>query len=154
MVLSLSLTGVIFMQIEQRKLDAFNILSLPAKGSIWFIKERVWAAMDHFVPKRKGHPGLVFARKHYTSLLDTVPVMIGTSKDDHGFQVSHVFGDFSKKKYTYFSVIRPCATSNPLVVQRFTGLDPDIQRNHYKASLDADEMQKLDDYLRSKGIHI
>lgn len=148
------------MKIEQRKLDAFNLLSLPPKGSIWIIKESVWAAMDRFVPQRKRHPGLVFAKKHYASLYDTVPVMIGTSKNYCGLQVARVFGDSSQKKYTYFSVIRPCVANavedslNPFIVQSFTGLDPDIKRNQEKPSLDADEMQKLDDYLESKGIHI
>lgn len=148
------------MQIEQRFLDAFNTLSAPRKGSIWFINESVWATMNLFVPKRKGHPGLVFAGKHYTSLHDTVPVLVGTSKNNSGFQVSRVFGDASNKKHTYFSAIRPCSaismpdSSPAFAVQGFTGFNPDIQRNQHKPSLDEDEMRKLDEYLEKKGLHI
>ena len=153
------------MLFSQRLLHAINELALASKGSLWFIKEAIWRdIIPNYVVKRKAHPGLVFANKRYSSLIDTVPIMIGSSTDcsyNRGFPVQDVMPRSPRKiKMTFFTAIRPCAapmketSQNRLTINDFTGHNPNVSRNLDKSSLDAEEMRRLDDYLLGKGLHI
>ena len=150
------------MEKSERLLNAINCFELISKGSLWIVDEKIWdSAIDGFIPKRKGHPGLVFALKRYKSLEDTVPMMIGSSrKVGYSLCVKNVFDDKSEKKETFFTAIRPKpisvddAPSSGLVANRFAGKHTGISRNPYKSLLDADEMAELDKYLLRKGVRL
>ena len=140
------------------------MLGLASKGALWNIKDFVWKdVIEGFVVKRKGHPGLVWSDKTYKSLLDTVPVMIGSSSHHRkAFRVERVFPpDKSEKEYTYFRTFRPCmlpaATEDghgSFAVKNFKGDADGITRNHHKPSLNSEEMKELDKYIQAKGLKI
>lgn len=148
------------MKPEERLLCAINALKVAPKGSLWFVKESVWKEV---IPNydqnstRKAHAGLIFADKKYTSLHDTVNIMIGTSSpwgSQKGFRVDGVVLN-SPKRYTYFRIIRPQFVETcPLGVQEFTGNSENIQRNLEKPSLNEKEIRSLNDYLWRKGVHL
>ena len=146
---------------DQRLLNAINELVLAPKGSLWFIRENIWAEMiPDYIIKRKAHPALVFANKKYNSLKDTVPVMLGSSRDlkyRRGFQVRDVM-PLSTKKTTYFTAIRPClvrpVADGGMTIENFTGGNPSVKRNFAKPNLEPDEMERLDGYLRNRGLSL
>ena len=145
----------------ERLLNAINELALAPKGSLWFIKESIWAeTIPEYIIKRKAHPALVFANKRYKSLKDTVPILFGSSRNldyRRGFQVRNVMPPPSKRT-TYFTAIRPCkvrpAADGGLSIDKFTGGNPDVNRNFVKPNLEADEMERLDSYLKNRGLNI
>ena len=146
---------------DQRLLNAINELVLAPKGSLWFIQENLWAEMiPEYIIKRKAHPALVFANKRYNSLRDTVPVMLGSSRElkyRQGFQVQDVMPQ-STKKTTYFTAIRPCkvrpVADGGVTIEKFTGGNQSVRRNLAKPNLDTDEMESLDGYLRNRGLSL
>lgn len=146
------------MDASQRLLDAINTLNPASRGTLWLVKDEVWKQIiPRFVCKRKGHPGLSLGRKEkYRSLLDTVPMMIGTSKNHDGLRIDNAMPISSRKSCsTYFSILRPLmivGKEEPFAVKNFTGHSEFIQKNHDKPRLDADEMFRLEAYLFGKGI--
>ena len=144
------------MEHQERILNAINELALGAKGSLWLIKDTAWERVIHgFVRKRQSHPAMIFANRHYESLNDTVPLMIGSSRKGCGLRLKAAMpGSHPGKPYTYFSVVRPCPTvsADAMAIKRFTGLDPEVERNHQKPYIEDDEFYKLDCYLASKGV--
>ena len=146
------------MEDSQRLLEAINELNPAARGTLWFVKDEAWKQIiPFFVIKRKAHPGLAIGRKEkFRSLMDTVPMMIGTSQNHNGLRIDDVMPQSpSKQCHTYFSVIRPLmpiGKEDPLSVKNFTGYDDLIQKNYEKPRLNADEMFRLDAFLFAKGI--
>lgn len=147
------------MEYEERKLKAINELMLIAKGSLWFIKDSIWQqTIKDFVKQRVGHVGLVYKNMSFSSLNDTVPVLIGTSFGS-GLKLRPVLPRYRKKRaHTVFSIIRPISTipenTPPLAVDKFTGYDPNIKVNEQKPFIDEDEYSKLDQYLAQKGLNV
>ena len=146
------------MEDSQRLIDAINALDIAARGTLWFVKDTIWEQIIlNFIRKRRAHPGLAIGRKKkFRSLLDTVPMMIGTSRNNKGLRIDDVMPlSPSKRRHTYFSVIRPLmpiGKEDPLAVKNFIGNDELIQRNYEKPRLNADEMSRLDAYLFARGI--
>ena len=69
------------MDIESRMLAAINEFRLAERGTLWIIKDTAWEkAISDFERKRAGHPGLSISTKTFKSLVDTVPMMIGSNK--------------------------------------------------------------------------
>ena len=142
------------MNLEERFLTLVNEMELAQRGSLWMIHDNVWEqAVQDFVRKRKGHPGLAIGTRNYRSLQDTVPLMIGNRKKHGGFRVE---GVGANGLATYFHRIRPKAVQaggeSPVAIQEFDGGNPDITRNKFKPSLDAEELRALNQYLATKGV--
>ncbi len=144
---------------ESRLLAAINELRLAERGTLWIVKDTVWEkAISDFVRKRKGHPGLSISTKTYKSLVDTVPMMIGSSKYSRGsFYVEGVMPNSQiKEKFTFFSAIRPCPISpgdkSPFAIDDFRGYSEEIKRNDDKPRLNDEEMNDLNHYLNGRGI--
>ena len=147
------------MEYESRLLEAINKLSLAERGTLWNVKDNVWErAIEDFECKRISHPGLSISRKRYTSLFDTVPMMIGTSKyKPGGFWVENVMPNAKvKKTLTFFNVIRPrpipADEVPPMTIEAFMGNNDDVKRNTDKSRLNQEEMVRLDCYLHNRGI--
>ena len=147
------------MDFESRLLAAINKLRLAARGTLWIVKDSIWErAISDFVRKRKGHPGLSISTKTYKSLVDTVPMMIGSSKYSRGsFYVEGVMPNSQiKEKFTFFSAIRPrpiaTADTPPFAIDDFRGYCEEIKRNDDKPRLNDAEMNDLNHYLNGKGI--
>lgn len=98
---------------DERRFQALDFLFDYSKGTLWRVKDRVWKeVIPNFVVKRKEHPGLSIGRKRVSSIYDTIPMLIGTSKKsgkpDEIFFIKNFYNDPNKKdKLTYFNVLRP-----------------------------------------------
>lgn len=138
------------MDIEQRMLKALEFLFDFSLGSLWVVNDTLWArSISYFVHKRKNHPGLCLGKRMFCSLQDTMPMLIGTSRNSGGFMVK----GFSKKngdEYETFFKIRPI----PIPVAGIIGEKPEICPNTYKPHLDPEEMVELQKYLQGKGLDL
>ena len=144
---------------ESRLLAAINELRLAERGTLWIIKDTAWEkAISGFKRKRKGHPGLSISTKTYKSLVDTVPMMIGSSRYSGGsFVVQDVMSSaHSKEKLTFFNVIRPrpleASENQPFAIDDFRGYSEEVTRNEDKPRLNDEEMADLNSYLNGKGV--
>ena len=146
------------MDFSQRLLEAINELNPAARGTLWFVNDVAWEqVIPCFIRKRKGHPGLaVGCKKVYHSLNDTVPMMIGTSKNHGGLRIDDAMPHpSSQKRHTFFSYIRPLmpiGREDPLAVKNFIGQSDLIHKNHDKPRLTDEEMFRLEAYLYAKGV--
>ena len=144
---------------ESRLLAAINEMRLAERGTLWIVKDSVWEkAIEGFVRKRKGHPGLSISTKTYKSLVDTVPMMIGSSQYRGGsFVVRDVMPNSEgKKPLTFFNAIRPRPLApggdQPFAIDEFRGYSEEVTRNEAKPRLDDEELANLNRYLKGRGI--
>jgi len=69
------------MEFEERLLQAINKLMNLSRGTLWIVKDQIWAkAIENFVLQRKAHPGLAIGKRSFLSLQDTMPMLLGTSR--------------------------------------------------------------------------
>lgn len=142
---------------ESRLLAAINEMRLAERGTLWLVNDSVWEkAISDFVRKRIGHSGLSISTKTYKSLVDTVPMMIGSSKySRESFVVEDVMPN-TKEKLTFFRAIRPRPLSpdenQPFAIDDFRGYNEEIMRNNDKPRLNDEELDNLNHYLENMGI--
>ena len=136
------------MDSEERRFKALDFLLDYSKGTIWWVKDRLWnAAIPNFVVKRVHHPGLSLARDKAEGLYSMVPMAIGTTKNPgSGFPVDGLSEEGTHEGPSYFSVLRPC----PLRFNEF-GSAEGIEQNAVKPRLTRDELSRLDRFLFGKG---
>lgn len=109
-VILVKIYGVRIMDNDERRFQALDFLFDYSKGTLWRVKDRVWKeVIPNFVVKRKEHPGLSIGRKRVSSIYDTIPMLIGTSKKSgRSFIVKNFYNNSeSKDKVTHFNVLRP-----------------------------------------------
>ncbi len=147
------------MEFEERLLQAINKLMNLSRGTLWIVKDQIWAkAIENFVLQRKAHPGLAIGKRSFLSLQDTMPMLLGTSRSlNRGFAVADVLQRGTGQK-TYFSIIRPTSLSSNLLpfvpAIEFCGSHPNISRNDCKPSLSKKELDEFNHYLRNKGLNL
>lgn len=134
------------MDIEERRFKALDFLYDYSKGTLWWVKDRLWnEAIPNFVLKRKGHPGLSLSRQKLEGLYDPVMMAIGLTKTvKGGFAVRNITEPVqgSQPRMTHFDVLRPCRI-------RFNefGAANGVSRNDYKPRLDRNELKRLNKLL-------
>ena len=135
---------------EERRFRALDFLLDYSKGTLWRVKDRIWDnAIKDFVWKRKEHPGLSIGRRRMVSLYDTVPMLIGTTKNPgRSIPVKNFYGDpESKDRITHFGVLRP-----GLIRFDEFGASEGVRGNSAKPRLDESEMEELDKSLEIEGV--
>lgn len=130
---------------DERRFKALDFLLDYSKGTLWRVKDRVWNdVVKGFVMKRKEHPGLSIGRERVSSIYDTIPMLIGTSKrSGKCFIVKNFYNDSkSKDKLTYFNVLRPYSI-------RFNefGVSSGVSINAEKPKLTPEEVSRLNSFL-------
>ena len=138
------------MEKEERKFLALDFLLDYSKGTLWRVKDHIWdKAIKGFVWKRKEHPGLSIATSHAGFLCDTIPMLIGTTKNPgRSVCVRNFYADSeSKNRITYFGVLRP-----GLIRFNEFGTSKSVIMNSAKARLDESEMEDLDKRLKIEGV--
>lgn len=135
------------MESEERRYEALAALLDYSKGTLWWVNDRLWSrAIQGFVPKRKGHPGLSLGRTKADGLYSVLPMAIGTTKNSgHCFKVYGLSDQDDHEGPTCFHVLRPY----PLVFDEF-GRSDGIFQNAYKPRLNSDEYRRLDAFLKGK----
>ena len=134
---------------EERRFKALDFLLDYSKGSLWWVKERLWGeAIPGFVKKRDRHPGLSLARKRTDGLFSVVPMALGTSKNHgKGFPVKGLSEKGVHDAPTYFDVLRPCS----LRFDEF-GCADGILQNRVKPRLTKGEVCQLNEFLSRKKV--
>lgn len=131
---------------EERRFKALDVLLDYSKGTLWWVKDRIWdEVIPEFKKKRQGHPGLSISRRRAQSLYDVVPMLIGTSKyPGRSVKVSNLRNpEEAGERTTYFSVLRPY----PIRFNEF-GSSEGVCANSHKPRIDKCEAQQLDVFLR------
>lgn len=140
------------MESEERRFNALDFLLDYSKGTLWWVKDRVWKeADDSFVVKRKGHPGLSICNQKMRGLHSIVPMLVGTSAKHNGHGnvvVKDVFPPElrNQNNTTYFSVYRP----KSIRFDEF-GSSKGIVANADKPRITVAEERQLDSFLKSIG---
>ena len=138
------------METDERRFSALDFLLDYSKGTLWRVKDHIWdRVIKGFVWKRKEHPGLSIATCRAGFLYDTIPMLIGTTKN-HGrsVRVKNFYDNpESKDRITYFSALRPA-----LIRFNEFGSSKSVMMNLAKPRLDESEMKELDKRLKIEGV--
>ena len=138
---------------KERYLSALIALADTSRGTLWLVKEPVWIRnIKHYVDSgRKGHLGLSIRNRPCQTIVDMLPLLIGTSKrkgsQSESFAVSNCFDDQSKK--TTFFRLRPYQIPFSDAYDNEVGAM--IKPNPHKRRLTASELAELNRFLSSKG---
>jgi len=139
------------MEFKERFLNLMLSCADTSRGTLWRVKEPVWIRnIANYVDKdRKGHVGLSIRRRPVRSVVDTIPMLIGTSRrgPSAAFQATGCFGDRSKR--TTFFRLRPfqIPLSDAYDEERGAMIEP----NPPKRRLTREELARLDAMLAAKG---
>ena len=138
------------MDSDERRFRALDFLLDYSKGTLWRVKDCIWdKAIKGFVVKRKEHPGLSIGCRRMASLYDTVPMLIGTTKNSGmSVPVKNFYGDpESKDRITHFGVLRPY----PIRFNEF-GASESVVSNSAKPRIEDIEMKDLNRILKVVGV--
>ena len=139
------------MDVEERRFKALDFLLDYSKGTIWWVKDRLWEqVVPGFVRKREGHPGLSICRRRAEGLFSVIPLLLGTTRPPREcFVVEGVTESPAGEppRRSCFSLLRPF----PLRFGEFGDADG-ISMNAYKPRLTPGEESRLDGFLRKKGL--
>ena len=139
------------MEFKERFLNLMLARADMSRGTLWRVQEPVWIRnVANYVDKdRKGHVGLSIRKRPVRSVVDMIPMLIGTSRrgPSVAFQATGCFGDRSKR--TTFFRLRPFLI--PLSDSYDEKRGVMIKPNPPKHRLDPDELVRLDAMLAAKG---
>jgi hypothetical protein len=116
------------------------------KGSIWWVKERVWTKLDKNFQYsvRDGHPGLCI-RAHMN--WNYVPFLLGTSKRYGDSFVVRGLNFREPDRITNFG-----GKLYPIGHHQCGGMHEDIVINHDKPTLSEEEMRELEIFLKKRHL--
>ena len=137
------------METNERWLKLINIVKNFSFGTLWWIKDTVWKKSDPgFVIKnhKKYHPGCSIGGRKFSSLMQTIPMLLGSHSINHGMPIENLTQ--KRKNGKGYFAIRPFN----ICVCNVIGRDPGVYENFFKPELTADEKKQLKILLHSKGI--
>ncbi len=131
------------MNLEQRKLDLINTVCDISLGTLWWIANWLWKTeIPHFDEKHPDgkHPALSLGGRDFTSLYQTVPMLLGSHANRSGFPAKGISAD-EASHCTLFR-IKPYS----FCIRHVLGDDPGITGNSFKHKLNDMEKEDFKEY--------
>lgn len=144
---------------EDRLLDLINNRTDITFGSLWWIKDIIWETVVSgfkIKDRQKKHPACCIGCEKFTSLFQTIPMLLGSHSICYGFptgvlsEKNNNKGCHGKEYKDGYFAIRPYNIG----VYNVVGSDPGIERNSYKPTMTEREKEQLKRYLHDNGVDI
>ena len=142
---------------EREWLDLINQVADISFGSLWWIKDVLWeTVVPHFKMKdgRKKHPACCVRSKKFSSLFQTIPLLLGSHSFSHGFPANMVSAEENrtKKRNTGYEDGYFAIRQYNIAVYNVIGRDPGIERNSAKPTMTEYEKKLLKQFLHTHGV--
>ena len=136
-----------------RLLKLMNLVADFSFGTLWWVGDTVWAVVkSDFCIKtaRKRHPGCSLGRKNFTSLYQSIPMLLGSHSLRGGFPVDDLSEHKKAEGRRGYLALRPYN----IALYHAVGAKPDIERNIFKPELTEGEKKQLKNLLHNRGIDV